>query len=201
MKPTAQALTAVTTVALLMGAIAPSTTQAQPEQEWCETDGDYEPAADTLRTVELPDFNIAVSIPENYRLMRRQNGEVEIAHPDDYEWLQCLARGGSGGHGYYSERINRVERDPSMSLREQAIWSVGYRTHADGSRTPSATQVFPYQANGIDGYIATSQTGYSVTFLGTVPGLDGLLKVSAGCDCGVDIEDVADLLLNIRPLE
>lgn len=88
-----------------------------------------------------------------------------------------------------------------MSLREQVSWATGYSINADGSRTPGATQVFPYQANGIDGYIATSQSGYSVIFLGTVPGLNGLLEVSAGCDCEVDIEAVTDLLMNIRPLE
>lgn len=90
---TIQFLASGVVAAVLLGAIAPTLAQSQPEPEWCETDGDYEPAAETYRTVELSDFRISVSIPENYRLMRRQNGEVEILHPDDFEWLQCLARG------------------------------------------------------------------------------------------------------------
>lgn len=170
-------------------------------QQICATDGNYEPAADTYRTIDLHAFSISVSIPENYRLMARQDGSVEILHPDDYEWLQCLANGGVGAHGYYSESIRQVAPDPAMSLREQTAWAMGYSINADGSHSQIATQVFPYQANGINGYVATSMSGYSVTFLGTVPGADQLLEVSAGCDCDVDIEAVTDLLLHIRPLE
>jgi hypothetical protein len=185
---------------VIVSSIALLTAPASAQQV-CGTDGNYEPASETSRTVDLPDFHISVSIPENYRVMARENGSVEILHPDDYEWLQCLANGGVGAHGYYSESISQVAPDPSMSLREQATWTAGYSTNADGSRTPGATQVFPYRVNGIEGYIATSMSGYSVTFLGTVPGSDQLLEVTAGCDCDVDIEAVVNLLLNITPLE
>jgi len=183
----------VTTIALL----AASTSA----QQMCVTDGDYEPPSETDQIIDLPEFHISLSIPENYRLRDRDDGSVEILHPDDYEWLQCLSNGGVGGHGYYSERIRQIAADPSMSLREQASWTAGYNINSDGSRTPFAAEVFPYQANGVEGYIATSISGYGVTFLGTVPGADQLLEVTASCDCEVDIEAVANLLLKIRPLE
>jgi hypothetical protein len=122
-------------------------------------------------------------------------------HPDDFEWIQCLARGGNGGGGFYSEQISQVSRDPSMSLREQATWTAGYSVNRDGTRTPVATSITRYQQNGLDGYIVTSISGYSVTFLGTTPQSNQLLKVSASCDCEVDVEAVTDLLSRIRLLQ
>lgn len=183
-----------------LSACLPLTVQAQPRPV-CTTDGSYEPAAETNRTIALPDFNIAVAIPANYRAMKLQDGAVQILHPADFEWLQCLARGGTGAHGYYSERIQQVQPHPTMSLPEQASWSVGYRVNPDGSRTPGATSLTPYQDNGLDGYIATSISGYSVVFLGTAPGSNLLLQISAGCDCEVDIEAVTDLLSRVQPLD
>ena len=185
---------------LLVSAIAPVSIHAQPGQI-CDTDGDYEPASTTTRTVELRDVGIAVAIPENYRAMRREDGTVLILHPDDFEWLQCLARGGNGGGGFYSENIRQIPRTPAMSLREQATWTAGYNVNQDGIRTPIATSVTPYQQNGLNGYVITSELGYSVTFLGTIPNSDQLLGVSASCDCEVDVEALTNLLSRIRPLQ
>ncbi|MGP1385805.1 MAG: hypothetical protein ACTS2F_19765 [Thainema sp.] len=193
--------TGLASIALLISAvIAPSGVQAQLSQQ-CETDGSYEPAAETTRTVELPDFGISIEIPENYRAMKLQDGAVQILHPDDFEWLQCIARGGTGAHGYYSETIEQVEPDPAMSLREQAIWSVGYATNPDGSRSPAVTDVVPYQHSGLNGYVVSSMSGYSAVFLGTSPDSDQLLRVSASCDCEVEAEAVTDLLAGIKPLD
>lgn len=165
----------------------------------CDIGSDFEPAAETQRTVELSEFKIAVSIPENYRTMKFQDGSVQILHPNTFNWLQCLASGGSGAHGYYSESIEQVAPDPTMSVQEQLAWTMGYAINADGSRTPTATGVVPYQQNGLDGYIASSPTSYSATFLGRVPDSTQLLQVSVGCDCEVDVESLLELLSNIRP--
>jgi hypothetical protein len=171
------------------------------ERELCDTDGDYEPASETLRTLELRDFGIAVGIPSNYRAMKLQNGDVDILHPDDYEMLQCVARGGAGARGYYSETIRLVAPDPTMSLRDQAIWAVGYGVEADGSRVPAYTQIIEYNQNGLSGYVVESLSEYGATFLGTYPGGQKLLEVTAGCDCPVEIEDVTRLLSNVTPLD
>lgn len=184
---------------ILLSAIAPTLTQAQTERI-CETDGDYEPASSTTRSLELRNIGIRVAIPENYRAMLQQDGSVAILHPDDFTWIQCLVQGGRGGHGYYSEHISLVSVDPSMSLREQATWTGGYSISRDGTRIPGATSVTQYQQNGLDGFIVTSISGYSVTFLGTIPNSNQLLKVTAGCDCEVDAQAVTDLLSRIRPL-
>ncbi len=171
--------------------------QSTLAQTICETDGNYEPPSSTYKTIKLEDFGISVDIPDNYRAMKRQNGSVEILHPDDYQWIQCLVNGGLGGRGYYSETIRLVEDDLRLNLREQAIELLGDR---DDSFNPHYNQILTYQNNGISGYIVTSISGYGVSFLGTIPGQSQLLKVSASCDCEVEVKDVTDVLNKIRVL-
>lgn len=197
--PVSKALFSLVPSFLLLGvSLLPALAQ---EPEYCSTDGDFEPPAETLRTVALPDFGIAVEIPSNYRTMKRQDGIVEILHPDDFEMLQCIAQGGLGASGYYSETIQLVEPDPSITLREQAIWSVGYGFDANGRRIPAYSQITEYNQNSLSGYIVQSISGYSVTFLGTYPGGSKLLDVTAGCDCDVDMQAVIDVLSNITALD
>jgi hypothetical protein len=162
----------------------------QTTAQICETDGNYEQTSQTYRTVELPQFGISVDIPSNYRAMARQNGSVEILHPDDYQMFQCLVNGGRGGRGYYSESIRLVEDDLTMNLRQQAI---GYLNN-------NRNQIIPYQNHGISGYIVTSFPNYSVTFLGTIPNQQKLLEVNASCDCDVSIDDLRNLLNRIKLL-
>ncbi|WP_206070985.1 hypothetical protein [Nodosilinea sp. P-1105] len=167
----------------------------------CPDDGEFEPASETLRTVELPDFGIAVAIPSNYRTMKRQDGSISILHPDDFALLQCVAQGGYGARGYYHESIQLVSPDPAMSLRDQAIWSVGYQFDAAGRRIPAYSQIRAYNHNGISGYLVESISGYGVTFLGTYPGSNQLLEVSAACDCPVEMQDVETLLSHLTVLD
>lgn len=160
-----------------------------------------ERASETRRTVEMSNLGIAVAIPENYRTMRLQSGAVQILHPSDFDMRQCLVRGGRGGHGMYVETIEIVEDDLTIDLEEQATWLAGYRERADDSKVPTATQVIPYEKDGLSGYIVTSELGYSASFLGVIPGRDSLLKVSAGCDCEVGVDAITDLLPNITLLD
>ena len=177
-------------IALLLGAITPSL-PAQ-SQEVCDRVGDYEPPADTMRTIELPDLGVSVSIPANYRAMKLQDGSVQILHPKDFEWIECGVGGGvsSGGSGYYFDGLQAISSDPTMSLREQAIQIMGGRN----------LEIMPYEQNGLEGYIVRSTYGYNVFFLGTVPGSEHLIQVSAGCDCEVDVEDVTEILVHVSPL-
>ncbi|HIK44732.1 MAG TPA: hypothetical protein IGR64_07550 [Leptolyngbyaceae cyanobacterium M65_K2018_010] len=167
----------------------------------CPDDGDFEPAAETLRAVNLPDFGIVVAIPSNYRTMKRQDGSVLILHPDDFAMLQCVAQGGYGARGFYSETIQLVAPDPAMPLQEQAIWSLGHQDDTAGRRRPAYSQIRTYNQNGFSGYLVQSLSGYVVTFLGTYPGGRQLLEVSAGCDCPVEMQDVERLLSNITRLD
>lgn len=150
--------------------------------------------SETRRTVELPSIGIAIAIPENYRTMQLQDGAVQIVHPSTFDMIQCTAGGGRGGHGFYYERINSVEDDLTMDLREQATWLGGYSERSDGSRVPTATEVIPYEKDGLSGYIVASSFGYGASFLGIIPGQDSLLEVSAGCDCQVGVDAIEELL-------
>lgn len=197
MKSIQTALGAIALSGTIWGGFFSPSAIAQP---LCSVDGDYEPASTTTRTLALQEWGIAVEIPENYRSMKLQNGAVMILHPDDFQMIQCIAQGGRGGHGFYSETIELVPDDLTMDLREQAIWMMGYGTNAEGDRVPIPHNIIPYQKGSISGYIVTSQSGYGVSFLGTIPNQSRLLQVSAACDCEVGIESVTDLLENITLL-
>jgi len=175
-----------------------SAQQTQAQAKLCSSEGNYEPRSPTSQTVRLPDFGLEVDIPSNYRAMRRQDGQVEILHPDDFAMLRCIASGGYGGHGYYSESIELVERDRTLSLKDQAIGAIGYSNYTAGNRQPIAVNVSSYNRGGLSGYIVISDTNYAVVFTGTLPGRSQLLQVSAVCDCDVEIEDVTRLLSKIR---
>lgn len=173
-------------------------------QQLCDasnSDSYGEQASETRRTVELSNLGVAVAIPENYRIMQLQSGAVQILHPSDFDMLQCLARGGRGGHGMYVETIEIVEDDSTMDLKEQATWLAGYSEGADGRRIPAATQVIPYEKDGLSGYIVANELGYSASFLGVIPGHDSLLEVSTGCDCEIGVDAITDLLPNITLLD
>lgn len=165
----------------------------------CGTDDSFEPTSPVDRVVALPQFQLQVTIPSNYRAIARQSGAVEILHPDDFAMIQCVARGGLGGHGYYSETINLVPDNPTQTLREQARWAMGYQETPQGRKAIAST-VQPYDINGFSGFLVATDMGYSVTFLGRIPGDRRLLEVTAACDCPVGLEAVTDLLDRLEPL-
>jgi len=181
--------------------IPSSSVVAQPGEDCFRYhDGHYEPASTTTRTIELSDLGIRVQIPENYRSMSMEDGSVRIVHPDDFAWLECVARGGFGGGGYYYESISRVEREPGMTLLQQARFQVGSRRQQDGSLFPTGIIQGRYQRSGLDGYIVRSETGLGVAFLGTVNDSRELIRISPSCDCEVILEDLADLLSRISAI-
>ena len=133
--------------------------------------------------------------------MQLQSGAVRILHPSDFDMIQCIARGGRGGHGFYFETIDSVEDDLTMNLRQQAVLLTGYSQRSDGTKIPNATQVIPYEKDGLSGYIVANDFGYGASFLGTVSGHDSLLEVSAGCDCEVGVEAVMELLASVTVMD
>jgi len=176
-----------------------SLAQSAPAQRLCDTD-EYEPAATTQRVVELPQFQLAVSIPSNYRTMLRQDGTVQILHPQDYEFIRCILQGGIGGRGYYSESIHTVARDRRLSLREQAIQiNDEYTVQPDGRREWLVGSIRSHQQGEFSGYLVEAFSGYGVTFVAEHPRQPGrLLIVSALCDCPVERDAVIDLLSRMR---
>jgi hypothetical protein len=185
-----------------VNSIFPEKIQAQPKL--CSDDGNYEPASSTYKTVELPEFGIQVNIPDNYRTMKRNDGSVAIVHPDDFEHLQCMANGGLGGRGYYSEVIQLVDRDDSISLREQAMRTRGYDHDAQGNQILSSDNVLDYKQGDLSGYIAftkNSPTFNGAVFLGEVPGTEKVLEIYPSCDCDTTVDDLKDLLSRVKWIE
>ncbi len=189
-------LGALGAIASLLGSLGLPPAQAQ---RLCDT-GEYEPDATTQRTVTLPQFGLAVTIPSNYRALRRQDGAVEILHPQDYEFIQCILAGGLGGRGYYSESLRLVPRDRRLSLREQALVISGNGADAVGPGGLRA-RAEPYRVGDWVGYLVESVSGYSVTFVSEQPRQPQfLLVVYAGCDCSVEREAMRDFLSRMQRL-
>lgn len=181
-----------------LGGMIPAPAIAQTGSS-CELTEPWEDTARELRTVVLKDWGMQVDIPRNYRTMKRQDGSVEILHPQNYAMIQCILNGGGGGQGYYSESIRPVKRQAGQSLREQARWVGGWSEDETGKRQPLGT-LEAYQKNGFNGYLVFSPSGYSVAFLGTFNNQRQLWQIDASCDCEVDRSSLVDLLERIHPL-
>ena len=196
------ALTLITASSIPMwSAVSTATTPVLPEpsqdtatlaKKQCVEDGTYEPAASNTRTVQIPDFGIEVDIPENYRTMRRQDGAIEILHPDDYEFIHCMMSGGEGlGHGYYSEFIEVIESGQvEDELRE-----------LQASYEASNLETREYRQGNFSGYMLSSGSRRRfgrAMFIGRLDGNDRLFRITPSCDCDTEESEVVALLSKIR---
>ncbi|WP_041391896.1 hypothetical protein [Pleurocapsa sp. PCC 7327] len=117
---------------------------------------------------------------------------------------QCVARGGgTGGGGYYSEVIELVDKDNSISLREQAIQTIRYDYDPQGNPTPGSdnVNVLDYKQGDLSGYIAftTNSPAFNgVVFMGEIPGIEKILTIYTKCDCDTTVEDLKGLLSRVR---
>ncbi|MDB9316042.1 hypothetical protein PN462_23225 [Spirulina sp. CS-785/01] len=161
-----------------------------PEEEKYE---DVEPAA-TTRIVEVPQFGIQVEIPNNYRTMLFQNGEVGILHPATFAYIQCVVRGDAYGRGFYGEFISTIDSKPTMGLREQAVQYM----ESNGSDVDNIQE---YESGGLSGYILEHRGGFrGATFFGFVPDSNKILMIRPSCDCDTTLEQLMELLSNIQVL-
>lgn len=142
----------------------------------------------TTRRVRLPQEGIEISVPSNYRVVRRGNGEVEILHPADYALLRCVAEGRGYGRGYYSEIIVLIPRKRNLTLLEQI------KRDFSGKQVVSS-----YQRGVLSGYIIQSRGNFSLPgFVGVHPSRgDVLLVISASCDCEVEMQDFLETLARL----
>lgn len=142
-------------------------------------------AVSAYRTVRLTGFGIEVNIPVNYRAIRPHQGIVQMFDPE---------------MSYYVETIRSFYPERSMSLREQAIWSVGYAIDEQGNRVPNAKEILDYKQGDVSGYIVKydNGTGYSVMFVGKIVGSEKILEIGTVCDCDLEITAITDLLSRIR---
>ncbi|HIK37990.1 MAG: hypothetical protein NZ901_08010 [Geminocystis sp.] len=143
----------------------------------------------TTRRVRLPEEGIEISVPSNYRVIKRSNGEVEVLHPADYALLRCVAEGRGYGRGYYSEIITLIPRKGNLTLLEQIKRDF-----------PDEEVVDSYSRGVLSGYIIQSKVGLSLPgFIGAHPTRkDVLLVISASCDCDVEMQDFLETLSRLE---
>ncbi|PZO44591.1 MAG: hypothetical protein DCF19_02265 [Pseudanabaena frigida] len=151
----------------------------QNSQRLCIVDKNFEPNSKNFRTIKLYHYGIEVDIPSNYRSIKEQDGSVKILHPNYFALFQCISNGGKGGQGYESLDIHLVDRDTSISLKEQAALAVGYRTNIRGEKEPVDVEILNYQVGEIAGYIVNSRIGQSYVFTGLIRGSNKILQVSS----------------------
>ncbi|MCA6522071.1 MAG: hypothetical protein IM596_09505 [Pseudanabaena sp. M051S1SP2A07QC] len=151
----------------------------QNRQRLCTINENFKPNSKNFRTIKLYHYGIEVAIPSNYRSIKEQDGSIKIVHPNYFAVFQCINNGGRGGQGYESQDIKLIDRDNSMSLKEQAIFAVGYRSNSRGEKEPVPVDIFNYQVGEIAGYIVASKIGKASAFTGLIRGSNKILQVSS----------------------
>ena len=182
---------AVGSAAVLNGVAAPAmakpvlSTIAQPT---CPATAEHTPA-DEMRTVELVQFGVELSIPENFRAMARQDGSVSILSPFEFNQLQCLAQGLPVlGTELESEDFRLVDNPNGRSAMDYA---------EDFASDPSWFSVSDFVVEAIDGVevvMLEVSGGYEITYAWYQPvGTDSLVEISAFSQ-----EEIVDLLSRTR---
>ncbi len=135
-------------------------------------------ASKTTRTLELKKFGIKVKIPSNYRTMLRNDGSIRILDPSAFEATKCAAP-----HGIYFFDIKLVPNSKKLSLLELAKSSY---TKQEGANM----KLHNYNINNIEAVLIDSEGGYGAYGIFKAPGVNGVVEMSAGCDCEVDKTDI-----------
>lgn len=193
--------------AFAKGQKAPSTLSSLPrsvtflaQRENClDYDRDFEPSPQK-RTVELKQFGIQVQIPKNFRTMLRNDGEVSILSPVDYDLIACSARGGRGaGRGLYYRYIRRLPNPFNLPLHNWVSQRERRKKIEMGDWYQNSMK--PYQFFGLDGVLVES--GFRLkrpSYFVEIPGIDDVVEIGVGCDCDVEDKDIFEFLKNIKLL-
>jgi hypothetical protein len=172
--------------------------QQIPQRYNCPLTHTNEQASRRYKKVRIDEEKIEFEIPDNYRIMKRQDGSTIILHPGDFEFLQCMERGGRGGRGYASQTIQLINIDESMDLKDQAILEATDKTATLDKNLTNVESVFKFQTDNMSGYVVVPKLKYSSTFLGVIPGSNKALIIKAGCDCEVDTNSFLRLVSTIK---
>lgn len=143
------------------------------------------------RTVKLKQFGLKVDIPDNFRTLLRNNGEVWILNPVDYDLITCSARGGRGGRGLYYQFVKRIPNPKNLSLKAFVLNK--YKANAS---------IRPYKFSHLNGLLVESpgQAFGSSSFFLKTPTIENIIEISAGCDCDIKAKDVIIFLKTISLL-
>ncbi len=142
------------------------------QSRYCNDPGPI-PASETTRELELPQFDIRLTIPSNFRSILRNNGAVEIVNPGTYEVLTCVAQGGQAlGRGYASVIVRSVENSKNLDLRQFVE-----------QNTRLQSRISPYNLGDRQGYLVESRADSSAQFWLNSTDSPNVTVISAGCDC------------------
>lgn len=155
-----------------------------------------ETASKQYKKVRIEEENIEFQIPQNYRTMKLQDGSTVILHPSDFDFLQCMARGGRGGRGYRSQSIQIIDRN-ELTILEKNILSSDKKRVLDENLSGIAS-FFAFKTESVSGYVVLTELKYSAYFLGIIPGSNKILKIVDGCDCEVNMNDFIRLLSTVK---
>ncbi|MDG2615961.1 hypothetical protein P7L53_06850 [Thermoleptolyngbya sichuanensis XZ-Cy5] len=149
------------------------------------------PASDSLRTLELPQFGVAIAIPENFRTRTLPDGTVEILDPGTFEVLRCVQQGGRAiaPRGMYSFRIRSLPNPANLALPDFL--------RQQGEADPSA------QSGNLDAMpvlITRPEPGYTVRGWFKSPDSQTVIVLAESCDCELEYDDMRLWLQRTRLL-
>ncbi|WP_299486228.1 hypothetical protein [Acaryochloris sp. IP29b_bin.137] len=166
------------------------------QRENClDYDRDFKPSPQT-RIIDLKQFGVQVKISKNLRTMLRNNGEVWILTPVDYDLIACTARGGIGGRGLYYRYIRRIPNPLNLPLNK---W-VAQRERAKKKRMGYGYQssIEPYQFSGLNGLLVESRSRLnSSTYFVKIPRINDVVEIGVGCDCDIESKEVYNFLKRV----
>lgn len=168
---------------------------AQREDCFDKYDRKFTPSS-TTRTVDLKQFGIQVKIPNNFRTMLRNDGEVWIVNPVDYDLIACSVRGGIGGRGLYHPYIRRRPNPSGLPVHQWVSQRERLKKIQRGKFYRSSVQ--PYQVSGLDGVLVESGSRLvQPSYFMAVPGMRDVVEIGVGCDCDVRNKELVEFLKNV----
>lgn len=131
--------------------------------------------------------------------MLRNNGEVWILNPVDYDLIACTARGGFGGRGLYHPYIRRIPNPNNLPLRRLVIQRERAKKFKVGKWYRSSMK--PYQFSGLDGVLVESGVrSLRPSYFMKIPKIGQVVEIGIGCDCEFDNTQIFEVLKNITLL-
>lgn len=145
------------------------------------------PANSRFKPIVLPKLRLAVNIPINYKAFKRSRTTLEIIDSGTYALMQCIARGGSGGRGYYREEVSVV---PALTIKQ----AIQHRVLQNPGTKPSY-----YSANLNSNVPVTIVELHGPVFITTYawfvnPQTQNIIELGTICDCNIDKTNMLKLL-------
>lgn len=184
LKPLASAQSQVTQSKVTQSQVA----QAEIPPELCPDVAEV-PASKTLRTLELPQFGIALDIPENFQSWVQTDGAVVIVDPGTFEVLSCVEQGGRAiaPRGIYSFRITSLPNPANLPL------PAFIQHQGESDQAPQQ-----HNLEDIPVLLTRPEPGYTVRAWFTLPATQSVVVLSESCDCELEYDDMRFWLQRTR---